>query len=140
MIIEGDESGMNLDYLRVAVRCRVVEGIRAVVNPSVVDRKHETTDRVNGRMRTYVSLWIGDDRESEMVIDFLEKNAKSIASPIRGFELGRLTILIFNVHDKELSPFLYDIGLAPTPRLFISDEEIRGAERIIKLLEKFVKR
>jgi len=90
--------------------------------------------------RTYASLWIGDDGESEMVIEFLEKNAKSIVSPTKGFELGRFTILVFNVHDKELSPFLYDIGLAPTPRLFVGDEEIRGAERIIKYLEKFVKR
>ena len=90
--------------------------------------------------RTYASLWIGDDGESEMVIEFLEKNAKSIRHPVRSYELGRLTIIVYNIHDKDLSPFLYDIGLAPTPRLFLADTELRGADKIIKFLEKFVKR
>ena len=49
MIIEGDESLMNPDYLRVVDHHRVVEGMLAVMNPSVADKlKHEATDGKNG--------------------------------------------------------------------------------------------
>ena len=88
-------------------------------------------------LSSYASLWIRDDEESKRVLDFLEKNAKSIESPTKGFELGPLIILVFNMDDEELSPFLYDIGLAPPPRLFIGDIEIREADEIIKYLERF---
>jgi len=55
MINEGDESLMNPDYLKVAVRRRVVGGgMLAVMNSSVADIKHysslyDATDDVNGR-------------------------------------------------------------------------------------------
>jgi len=53
MINEGDESLMNPDYLKVAVRRRVVGGMLAVMNSSVADTKqynslYEATDDVNG--------------------------------------------------------------------------------------------
>ena len=83
----------------------------------------------------FASLWIRDDGESRRVLDFLKEHAKRIE---RGFELGPLVILVFNMDDRELSPFLYDIGLAPPPRLFVVDEEIRGADRIIKYLMRWV--
>ena|GEM_PF-4331666 len=53
MIIEGDELLMNPDYLRVAVRRRVVGRILAVMNLSVADTErysplYEATDQENG--------------------------------------------------------------------------------------------
>ena len=49
MINEGDESLMNPNYLKVAVRRRVVGGMLAVMNSSVADTKqynslYEATD------------------------------------------------------------------------------------------------
>ncbi len=53
MINEGDESLMNPDYLKVAVRRRVVGGMLAMMNSSVADIKqysslYDATDEVNG--------------------------------------------------------------------------------------------
>jgi len=62
MIIEGDEPLMNLDYLRVAVRRRVVEGMTAVMTQAVSDTKrykliNEDTVWENGSMSVHPRLY-----------------------------------------------------------------------------------
>ena len=85
----------------------------------------------------FSSLWISDDSESQEVLQFLKENGIEIDEPTRGFRIKNLVILIFDVDDENISPFLYDIGLAPTPRFFIGDEEIRGSRSIIKYLRRW---